>query len=252
MNARALFPFPVLRSRGGLAGPALLLCGIFFVPGPPLGAQAPDVSAAGTAHGAPTPGPLAGLTVRARTTDGRLIEGRVVDHGADALTVLSAYGLETRLGPGEAASLEVRRSSGERAFRNLGLTALGTGVFMGALSWATWERPEPGCWYCDETRGQAAWSGFVLGTIVLGVPIGAIVGISTRHVWEPVESSGLSDGIALYSTIGGSSVGLGVRVPLRERPRRVDLVHAKGPSAQRGPQPAGIPRERGTGAPRGP
>ena len=159
-----------------------------------------------------------GDRIRVQERDGAVVTGTVTEVSADQVLLLT-FLREYSVSRDQIESLD--RSLGEkRNFAgNFALSVAGTAVVGGVLGAVTWSPcTETGflaCFLYPESRTDAFGFGLAIGGIV-GVPIGLIVGLASKHeVSEPISVPGPSGfALRIQPVVRADLLGLTASIPM--------------------------------------
>lgn len=161
--------------------------------------------------------PETGERIRVTRADGGVVEGELRGVWPDSLRLLdSPRGPEFSIPRSEIESVQTslgrHRRFAQNFFATVAIAAFGTGL----ASAVTHEPCEGWCILSPDSRGQAFTWGFV-GGAVLGVPIGAILGLAITHErWTTLEVHSPEVGQLSVLPVVGPRPG----IALSFRPRR--------------------------------
>jgi hypothetical protein len=173
-----------------------------------------------SAQTGPEPGPEQGDRVRIVQLDGSVVTGTLDRHVSGEVGVLIDSTGEAWVIPEEEIESLERSLGPQRRFgKYLGLTVAASSLTLGTIAAVTWEPCEG--WFCfgPESSGEA----FILGAaggVILGLPLGAIIGaIVKEERWESVSPRGTRKVALTVRPVVGRQIGFSASLAIG--PRRV-------------------------------
>jgi hypothetical protein len=142
--------------------------------------------------------PAPGLPFQVMTADRVLHVGTFGSADELSVRLWRPDGEEVEFFRSNVLDTRIRTANADRGFRAFGWVVAATAVGFGSYAAATWE-PCRECWIHPASRGKAFFGSAVLGGVLVGVPVGAIVGLLRVSAWEsvpPAEWAPVPGGVA--------------------------------------------------------